>query len=35
VLRVGAGEGLPFPLREFGVITPGIFFEIFDAKFRV
>jgi len=32
---MGAREGCPLQLREFGGVTPGIFFEIFDAKSRV
>ena len=32
---VDAGGGRPLPLREFGGVTPGKFFEIFDAKSRV
>jgi len=32
---VDAGGGRPLPLREFGGVTPGKIFEIFDAKSRV
>ena len=35
VLGVGAGGGRPLSLRGSEGVTPGIFFEIFDAKSRV
>ena len=35
VLGVGAGEGRPIPVRGSGGVTPGNFFEIFDAKSRI
>ena len=35
VLGVGAGRGRPLPPTGSGVSPPEIFFEIFDAKFRV
>jgi len=35
VLGVGAGRGRPLPLTGSGGVTPGNFFEIFDAKSRV
>jgi len=35
VLRVGAGGSCPLPLRGPGGVTPGNFFEIFDAKYRI
>ena len=33
VLGLGAGGGRPLPLRGSGGVTPGKFFEIFDAAF--
>jgi len=35
VLGVGAVRGHRLPLRMSGGVTPGNFFEIFDAKSRV
>ena len=35
VLGVGAGGGRPLPLRGSESVTPGIFFDIVDAKSRV